>query len=273
MHTMRVLLLVPLLLLSACGNRHPAQQTAQSGAQPQTGQAAQPAPAQPAPPPAAGPAPVQSAPAVAQQAPSTASQPAPPPPAGPSRQAALPQPAPPPAYSQPAPSAIRIPSGTVWRVRLDETLDTRRNRPGDRFSATLIRPIRVNGAVVVPRGAYCSGHLVESKPSGRFRGRAPLSLTLDSFDLDGRRYHIRASHVMRESGGHKKRNLILIGGGSGLGTALGAIAGGPAGALIGAGVGGAAGTAGAAITGKKNVRLPVESAVAFSLRAPVWVNN
>ena len=55
---------------------------------------------------------------------------------------------------------------------MEETLDTKRNRPGDRFFATLVQPILVQGGVVVPRGTYCAGHLVESKPSGRFKGRA-----------------------------------------------------------------------------------------------------
>ncbi|HLH00667.1 MAG TPA: hypothetical protein VKX49_30455 [Bryobacteraceae bacterium] len=75
--------------------------------------------------------------------------------------------------------------------------------------------------------------------------------------------------MARASGGHKKRNWSLIGGGSGLGAALGAIAGGPSGALIGAGAGAGAGTAGAVFTGKKNVRLPVETPLAFTLREPV----
>jgi len=178
-----------------------------------------------------------------------------------------------PAAPQPAPSVIWIPPGTVWRVRLEETLDTKRNRPGDGFSASLTQPIRVQGEVIVPRGTRCSGHLVESKPSGRLRGRAWMSLTLDSFDLGGMRYDLHVSRVSLHSGNHKKRNLVLIGGGSGVGTVIGAIAGGPVGAVVGAGAGGAAGTVGDAITGKKNVRLRVETTLAFFQRAPVPVEE
>jgi len=169
--------------------------------------------------------------------------------------------------------SVAIPAGTVFRVRLEETLDTRRNRAGDRFTATLVRPVVENGTAIIPRGARCTGHLAESKPSGRLKGHARLILSLDSFELNGRPYAIKTTGVARQSGGHKKRNLALIGGGTGVGAAVGAIAGGPAGALIGAGAGGAAGTAGAVITGKKNVRLPVETVLAFSLRAPVSVSD
>jgi len=176
-------------------------------------------------------------------------------------------------YERVPANTISIPAGTIFDVRLEETLDTKRNRPGDSFRATLVRPIALNGRTVIPRGTPCAGHLTESKASGRFKGRALMSLSLDSFELDGRRHQIKTTHVGRESGGHKKRNWFLIGGGSGVGSAIGAIAGGPAGALIGAGAGAGAGTAGAAFTGKKNVHLPVETPLAFSLRAPVMLAN
>ena len=100
-----------------------------------------------------------------------------------------------------------------------------------------------------------------------------MSLTLDSFDLGGMRYDLHVSRVSLHSGNHKKRNLVLIGGGSGVGTVIGAIAGGPVGAVVGAGAGGAAGTVGDAITGKKNVRLRVETTLAFFQRAPVPVEE
>ena len=237
-------------LITACGNRPApqpvAQQMAQPGTQPATQPTAQP-PAQPAgPPPAEG---------------------------QPADDAAKPSPTSTARYERQTQNTISIPAGTILDVRLGETLDTKRNRPGDRFTATLTRPIVLDGRTVIPRGTPCTGHLTESKASGRFKGRALMSLSLDSFELNGRHHAIKTTHVGRESGGHKKRNWAFIGGGSGVGTAIGAIAGGPAGALIGAGAGAGAGTAGAAITGKKNVRLPVETPLAFSLRAPVTLAN
>jgi hypothetical protein len=260
---MRVLFLLTCLLLSACGGREPRQQTA---APSKPGSPASPAVSAM---PANHGVPGQSAPTVAEQTPSPAHQPAPAVPPEQSSQAVQSQPARPSPYSQPAPTPIRIPSGTVWRVRLDETLDTRHNRPGDRFSATLISPVTVDGTVVVPRGAHCYGHLAESRPSGRLKGRALMSISLDAFDLNGKRYAIETSGVSRQSGRHRKRNLLLIGGGSGVGAAIGAITAGPAGALIGAGAGGGAGLTGAAITGKKNIRLPVETVLTFSQRVPL----
>jgi len=160
-------------------------------------------------------------------------------------------------------------AGTQIRVRLGDSINTARNSTGDKFTATLDSPISVNEKTVVPKGTTFHGHVTTAAESGRLKGRAVLGVTLDSFDLNGKTYRIETSSASRASAGHKKRNAVLIGGGSGLGAALGAIAGGGKGALIGAGAGAAAGTAGAAATGKEDVSIPVETLLNFSLRAPV----
>ena len=297
--------LVPALLSCAlmigCGSRQPAQPVAQQTPQQPLAQTAQPlVGGQPGAVQQQAAVPAQGSPAAmpypAQQPPAAPQYTAPPPNNAPAQYAA-PQNAAPAQYQRVPSSApasypastrrvaperesarppletISIPAGTSIDVRLLQTIDTKRNRAGDPFEATLSHGIVVDEQTVVPRGTHFTGHLIESKPSGRLKGHAELSLSLDSFELNGRHYEIRTTHVGRASGGHKKRNWTLIGGGSGLGTALGAIAGGPAGALIGAGAGGGAGTLGAVFTGKKNVRLPVETPLAFMLRAPVTMAN
>jgi hypothetical protein len=175
----------------------------------------------------------------------------------------------PPQPAQP-PQVVTLPQGTLFEVRLSETLDTKRNRTGDRFRATLDSPVILeNGTEIIPRGANFSGRVDTSKASGRLKGRAAMTLELDSFELNGRKYQISTSHAGRVSGNHKKRNIIAIGGGAGVGAGIGALAGGPAGALIGAGAGAGAGTLGAVFTGKKQVSIPVETRLSFELRRPV----
>jgi hypothetical protein len=171
--------------------------------------------------------------------------------------------------SAPQRSAAVIPSGTAVHVRVDESIDTRRNRAGDQFSATLSEPIEVEGQTMVPEGTEFSGHITTAGASGRLRGRASIGLRLDSFRLDGREYPVQTSSVDRVSASHKKRNAVLIGGGAGLGAAIGALAGGGKGALIGAGAGAGAGTAGAAATGRRQVGIGAETPLRFTLRASV----
>ena len=164
-----------------------------------------------------------------------------------------------------------IPSGTTLHVRLDESIDTRRNRTGDRFEATLFQPLVLNGSEVLPAGTAFRGHVTAAKASGRLKGRAVLGLTLDGFNYQGREYRIATNSVDRVSTAHKKRNIGFIAGGSGLGAVIGALAGGGKGAAIGAAAGAGAGTAGAAATGKKQVGVTAETAMTFRLESPVRI--
>jgi len=212
---------------------------------------------------------VNTPPALTPEAPSVET----PAPVAPTTSAALTSAAPRPPARYSRASDLVVPPGTSVRVRLAQTIDTKRNRAGDRFSATLEEPLVVGDRVAVPRGTPFEGHVVTSNESGRFKGRAALALRLDSFTLRGVTYDVNTNRPARVSKGHKKRNWLWIGGGSGGGAAIGAIASGGTGALIGAGAGAAAGTVGAAFTGKRHVTLPVESRVTFALQAPVAVGT
>jgi len=114
---------------------------------------------------------------------------------------------------------VTIPEGTSFRVRLLEAIDTRWNRAGDEFTAALDEPLVDGDRVVVPKGTNFNGHVVASKSSGRFKGRALLALKLDSFTMDGQTYEIQSNSSSRVSAGHKKHHLLWIGGGSGGGAA------------------------------------------------------
>jgi len=190
---------------------------------------------------------------------------------------AAPEPtAPAPRYGPSEPAAkptYVIPAGTRIRVRLAQTLDTRYARPGRLFAATLDEPIVVGDRVAVPKGTPFTGAVVASKRSGRLRGRAFLEITLRSFRMKGATYHVATAADTRVSGSHKKRNLVYMGGGTGAGAGVGAVAGGGVGAAIGGGIGAAAGTTTAFITGRKNLRLPVETPMVFSLRSSVAVRR
>lgn len=174
---------------------------------------------------------------------------------------------PPPAEEPPERPQIELPAGTVLQVRLDHTLDTGRHHVGDPFTATLAEPVMAGDRVILPKGTPFKGHVTASQPSGRLHGRGYLAVTLDSFELNGETYQINTSSQGRSTGSHKKRNLVAIGGGSGVGALIGGLAGGGKGAAIGAGAGAAAGAAGAALTGKKHVTVPAETLLRFTLQS------
>ena len=166
---------------------------------------------------------------------------------------------------------MTVPENTSIHVRLDHTVSSNQDRPGDHFTATISQPIVLNNKTVVPEGAEVEGMVVDAQPSGRLRGRARLQLALESVNVDGSEYKIRTTSAIRVSGNHKKHNLAWIAGGGGGGLLIGALAGGGEGALIGGPVGAGAGTAVAFFTGKKNVRLLAETPLVFRLAEPVSI--
>jgi hypothetical protein len=171
----------------------------------------------------------------------------------------------------PQPSAITIPAKTEIEVRLDQSIATSRVASGDPFSATVASPVVVSGQTVIPEGAPVKGKVVSVREAGRLKGVAEIRLALDSVQVEGNSYDLHSTTFTRFGHNHKKRNWEIIGGGSGGGALLGALLGGGKGALIGAPIGAGAGVTGAALTGKKDVVIPAETAMTFQLVEPVEV--
>src|SRR5258708_5978328 len=168
-----------------------------------------------------------------------------------------------------AAATVTVPQETALHVTLDQALASNQNRPGDHFEATFSEPLVVNGKTAIPQGAEVRGFVMDAHPSGRLKGRARLQLALQSVEVKGKTYDIHTLTSTRVGGAHKKRNLALIGGGAGGGALIGAVAAGGKGALIGGPVGAGVGTAAALIPGRKDIRLPAETHLTFTLAQPV----
>jgi hypothetical protein len=166
---------------------------------------------------------------------------------------------------------VTIPEGTQLDVVLNQSISTAANRSGEPFQATLASPVVVDEKTVIPQDALVKGHVVDARPSGHLKGVARLELTLDSVEVNGQTYEIATGDFGRTGKNHNKRNGILIGGGAGVGAVIGGVAGGGVGALIGSSVGAGAGTAGAAFTGKKDIRVPAETPLSFRLARPLTI--
>ena len=166
---------------------------------------------------------------------------------------------------------VTLAAGTVVTVRLASAVGSKLSANGDHFNASVARSVEVEGKVVVPAGTEALGKVVEAVPQGRFKGAAVLRLVLETVTANNSSYDVQTSSVSRSLKGKGKRTATFIGGGAGGGALIGGLAGGGKGALIGAALGAGAGTAGAAYTGEKEIVLPAESALSFTLTEPVTI--
>jgi outer membrane lipoprotein SlyB len=166
---------------------------------------------------------------------------------------------------------IMVKPGTEIVVVADQAVSSKTNNSGDQFDASIAEPVVVGDRVVIPKGARASGTVVDAKSAGRFKGNAELTVALDSVTIKGKRYRVKTSEVTRATKGRGKRTAEGAGGGAAVGALIGAIAGGGKGAAIGAGAGAGAGTAGAAMTGERDVTINPESKLSFKLENAVAI--
>ncbi len=164
------------------------------------------------------------------------------------------------AATKPQPrQALQVAASTPIEVRLLSEINSGKAKDGDSFSATVMTPLVVSGSTLLAKDARVSGRVIKAVSSGRLKQPALLTLELTSAG----NYTVRTEPVTLDAKSHAKRNTALIGGGAAVGAIIGAIAGGGKGAAIGAASGAAAGTAGAYLTGKQELVLPVETALRF----------
>jgi hypothetical protein len=112
---------------------------------------------------------------------------------------------------------------------------------------------------------------VDVKSAGKFAGRSELTLSLTSLAFNGKSYQINTDNWTRQGASRGKNTAAKVGGGAALGAIIGGIAGGGKGAAIGAGVGAGVGTGAQAVTKGQQIVLKPETALNFTLEAPVKV--
>src|SRR4051794_13428351 len=165
--------------------------------------------------------------------------------------------------------AITIPAGTAIGIRLQNSISSASANSGDHFEAVIDEPVVIDGQVVIPKGANAIGRVVAAKSSGRLHDPGYLRLALSSVTIEGKEVSVQTSSIFAKGSSHKKRNLVMIGGGTAAGALIGGLAAGPKGALIGSAIGAGAGTGTAYGTGKKEVGFAAERRLTFRLTQPL----
>ena len=171
--------------------------------------------------------------------------------------------------AQPSPQPIVIPAGTVLVVTTTQALSSKTSQAGQTFLATLAQPVSVGGRTAFLKGATVSGTVVAAKTKGKIKGQGELALKLTSISSKGQTYQIQTNVLSSTVKGKGKRTAATTGGGAAGGALIGGLAGGGKGAGIGALVGATAGFVGGAFTGNKQIEIPAESPLSFTLTSPL----
>jgi hypothetical protein len=170
-----------------------------------------------------------------------------------------------PAPPAPAPQPIVVPGGTELTVTVGQTLSSKTSEPGQPFLATVAQPVTVHGKTAIPKGSSVTGTIITAKQKGKIKGEGELAIALKSVTIHGQNYPIRTATLDSTVKGKGKRTAATTGGGAAGGALIGGLAGGGKGAGIGALVGAAGGLVGGALTGNKQIEIPAETALTFTL--------
>lgn len=185
--------------------------------------------------------------------------------------------------------AAEIPQGSHVLLRMVNSISTRTAAPGDYVYMTTATPIVSAGGVVVPVGSYVQGVVTQSVRSGRVKGRAELSMRIESLTLPSGQVIKIAPHLRSvdsdgteqkvdkeggvQQGGSKGTDAEKIATMGGTGAAIGGLTDRSwKGAGIGGGAGGAVGLATVLLTRGREVELKQGTTVDVTFERPVPVD-
>ena len=158
-------------------------------------------------------------------------------------------------------SIYQLQAGTLFRVSMDNGINSKAASVNDTFTATLAEPIVVRETVVLPAGTIIEGRVTKVRRAsfgGRNGAMEVAFQTLrfangDERDIEG----ILVDELRNPTS--PAANILAIGGGTAFGGIIGAVSKIENGALLGAGIGAGAGTAVAFLRKGKDVGIKTDA--------------
>jgi len=163
-------------------------------------------------------------------------------------------------------AVVVIPTDTELILELVDELSTERNKEGDKFTAKVVSPMEMNGAII-------EGRISKIQKPGRIKRRSEMLLSFDRIVMSEGRWSnfnailtevlpVKNDNVKRvdtegvvEGKSSVKGDITKVSASTGTGALIGVIAGGPVGAAVGAGVGAAFGVGAVVVERGKHINL------------------
>jgi hypothetical protein len=182
---------------------------------------------------------------------------------------------------------IVLPTATVLRLKLDGPLSTAGAKPGEQFTATLARPVEVDGRVILAAGSSVGCRIERAHTPRRFAGKPSLSIkAIRASTTSGEELNFTASVVDTSNPRHldvdqegtvhgvspNPMNKVEMGSLTASGAVAGTIIAGPEGLLIGT-AGGAVLAAGHMVIKRRDLTLAAGTELIFELDAPASISR
>jgi len=155
--------------------------------------------------------------------------------------------------------AAALPVGTRLLVKIMESIDTRNNKAGSRFTGTLEGKLMAGGQEIVPAGAKVYGQVVTAKRGGIGARKPVLELKLIEISINGELRPIVTDLLSGTGEGGGAGGKVLKG------AAIGGLASGSSGAEDGAKIG----LGVAILSGGKHAGIKSGTLLEFHLAAPL----
>ena len=180
-----------------------------------------------------------------------------------------------------------VPVDTIISLRMNNDLNSKTSRVGDRFTATVAVPVHVNGKTVIPAGSIVEGRVTQVTPAKRMSRSGSIAIDFDALVFpNGSRIDIVGNltsddpYAQQEiddegkvSGNKDDRKAVFIGGGGILGAIIGGMAGGGKGAAIGGIAGAGAGVAGILLSKGEEAEVPPGTRFGIQLKQPLLIRD
>jgi hypothetical protein len=181
-----------------------------------------------------------------------------------------------------AAQAAPVPAGTALMAKLETTLATFSNKPGDPFQAQLSQPVLINGREVLPAGTKIEGRVTKVAEPRRISGKPTIGILPEALILPtGERLFLDATlvdtnipgtDVNREGQfkgtGHDRHDELETGGGTAAGMLIGGLVGGPVGIVVGGAIG-AGSTGGHWLIKHRSATLPAGTILTLEMNRPL----
>ena len=113
----------------------------------------------------------------------------------------------------PAWSAVKVPEGTEFPMRLEDSLSSKTAHEGDRFTVTLTDDVRLADGTILRAGYRGVGEVVNAEKSGMLGKTGKLNLRLSYLKVGDERIRLRASKASqgKHNTGAQVVTVVLVG--------------------------------------------------------------